>query len=37
MIDLNWQSTPWDGQEEIDEDDFFDEVYADDLRHGNFD
>lgn len=37
MIDLNWQSTPWDKKEEIDEDDLFDEVYADDLRHGYLD
>lgn len=37
MIDLNWQSTPWDRREEPDEDDLFDEVYYDDLRHGSFD
>lgn len=36
MIDENYQSTPWDARED-DQDECFDEVYYDDLRHGNFD
>lgn len=36
MVDENYCSTPWDRREEPDEDDLFDEVYYDDLRHGSF-